>query len=401
MTFWPTADKLDGAQMPPNKQLQRTCQSVTHFACAKCAPLCYAAELRRYAAWRASRSAQGNAPFTRSVNGVLSALARGTLLMLLLVAGTDPMRAVAATTEMSFGRLTISVSDSWTAQVFHIVDQLSVWDSSAHMAYSRWARDAKNLDDEDRQLLARHAALRQARGWGNGFEQAFLVEDPIDVAAAKAVEANLLSAEEAAEEAKILAHFAPKLLPLRDQQERHLEDFREQLAVERQKLAPVIESLVRFAEVTDAIHVPVFIVANPEERSGGGEANGGRIVVEVPAPDALGALIHESVHILLAPRAPSIRMAAEQAGLSFGALNEGIAYAMAPGLTDDPAKADALAEQLARFVSRGTPASNDYVQSAMVALILRPELRDALADGRTLTSFLPEAAARWRKFTGQ
>src|ERR1044072_4066785 len=34
----------------PNKQLQRTCQRVKYFACAKCAPLCHAAELRRYAA---------------------------------------------------------------------------------------------------------------------------------------------------------------------------------------------------------------------------------------------------------------------------------------------------------------------------------------------------------------
>ena len=51
---------------------------------------------------------------------------RGTLLVvLLLVALAEPTRAAAATTDMSFGRLTISVSDSWTAQVFHIVVDVS------------------------------------------------------------------------------------------------------------------------------------------------------------------------------------------------------------------------------------------------------------------------------------
>src|SRR3954465_11217340 len=45
-------NSLTASQMTPNKQLQRTWQSVTHFARAKCAPLCHAAELRRYAATR-------------------------------------------------------------------------------------------------------------------------------------------------------------------------------------------------------------------------------------------------------------------------------------------------------------------------------------------------------------
>ena len=43
--------------------------------------------------------------------------------------------AQAPTIELEFGRFTISVSDSWTAQVFHIVDQLAQWDESSHQAY--------------------------------------------------------------------------------------------------------------------------------------------------------------------------------------------------------------------------------------------------------------------------
>jgi hypothetical protein len=34
-----------GAEKTPNNQMQRTCQKVTHFACAKCAPFWHAADL--------------------------------------------------------------------------------------------------------------------------------------------------------------------------------------------------------------------------------------------------------------------------------------------------------------------------------------------------------------------
>jgi len=90
------------------------------------------------------------------------------------------------------------------------VDQLSEWDDACHRQYGRWAAKALRLDQQDRKLLQDHAALRRARGWGNGFEQAFYVDEPIDAAAQNAVDTNLLRPEEAAVEKGIVT-FRPQV----------------------------------------------------------------------------------------------------------------------------------------------------------------------------------------------
>src|SRR4030095_3180790 len=43
-----------------------------------------------------------------------------------------PISAHAATEQVQVGCLNLLVSDSWTAQVFHVVDQLSEWDQFIH-----------------------------------------------------------------------------------------------------------------------------------------------------------------------------------------------------------------------------------------------------------------------------
>jgi hypothetical protein len=68
-----------------------------------------------------------------------------------------------------------------------------------------------------------------------------------------------------------------------------------------------------------------------------------------------------------------IKAAAESAGIRTGNLNEGIVYAIAPGLTDNPAGVDSLAEQVARFLQRGTRASENYAESYMMATVIRPD----------------------------
>ena len=301
----------------------------------------------------------------------------------------------AQTVEVDLGGLVLAVSDSSTAQVFHIVDQLSEWDQYAHKQYARWAAKALGLNQEDRRLLQQHAELRRVRGWGKGFEQAFLVPDSIETASANAVAAGLLSSGEATAERAILSHFAPMLAPLIEQQRDRIGAFRNRLLAERKSLGPLVQKLARFAEAKGPISVPVYLVANPEENNGGGGADGGRIVVEVPHSESMGFLLHESLHVFLAPHAGAIRTAAASAGLGFQALNEGIAYALAPGLTN-AAPVDLLAEQLARFLNRGTPTSDAYVQSHMIAMVIRPLLREALDQGETITVFLPKAANRWR-----
>lgn len=112
----------------------------------------------------------------------------------------------------------------------------------------------------------------------------------------------------------------------------------------------------------------------------------------------MNALFHESLHVLLAPYLDEIKAAVEPAGMRWQNLNEGIVYALAPGLTDNPAEADSLAEQVARYVVRGTPASDNYVQSYLIASVIRPVLRASLDAGETFSIFLPKAVAKWRAF---
>ena len=305
----------------------------------------------------------------------------------------------ARTRSLDLGGIVVSVSESRTAQVFHIVDQMSDWDSAVHHGYVRWAARRLDLHPEDRALLQKHAELRRARGWGNGFEQAFYVEDSIEVAARRAVENRLLSADEAAAEKTILLHFAPMLSNLLDRGVPQIAAFRKRLEAEGKKIAPVIKQLVRFSETKQAIRVPMFLVPNPEEGSGGGGFNGGTLVVEIQErPDPLPILFHECLHALLWKHKEAIRVAAASVGLDWGALNEGIAHAFSPGMTDDLRKSDSLAENLVRNLLRGAPAIDHSAKSYMVALMLRPLLRASLRRGETFSGFLPKAVGKLRTF---
>jgi hypothetical protein len=297
---------------------------------------------------------------------------------------------------LDLGGLVLSVSDAPTAQIFHIVDQLSQWDVYTHKQYVRWAETTNLLDQRDRELLQQHAELRKKRGWGHGFEQTFLVDDSIENAAANGIAAQFLSKEEANTERDLLLHFAPKLQALLRQRQAEIAAFEEQLVAEQVRLTPLIIKLARFAEVKNPPTVTVFLVANTEERNGGGGANGGRLVVEVPLPDAMGTLLHESLHRLLEPQRAAIQSAAEAAALDFTMLNEGIAYALYPGITADIEQGDRLIEELVRMQLRGTPASDRYLQFHLVAAVIRPLLRAALADDERITTFLPKATAKWR-----
>lgn len=302
--------------------------------------------------------------------------------------GAEPRR-------IDFGGLVVTISTSRTAQVFHIVDQLANWDPYAHRAYIRWAAKSNVLDDEDRKALARQAEMRKARGRGNGFEQAFLVDEPIADAAANAIRAQLLPAAEANEEAAILTRFSTKLAALIDGHAAEIDAFAASIERDRDRLAPLVAEIAKLSEAKAPLAVPVFLVANTEAGSGGGEANANRLIVEVPAPDSRGTLLHESLHAFLRPRADEITAAAATAGLSYTELNEGIAYALSPGLTDEPG-VDRIADQLKRFVEQGRPATDPYVRFYTIATVIKPVLRESLATGETLAAFLPKATAAWK-----
>lgn len=322
------------------------------------------------------------------------------LLLLCICLLATALAGGAQTAEVDIGGIVLSVSDSWTAQVFHIVDQLSEWDDACHRQYGRWAAKALTLDGEDRELLRKHGVLRRARGWNKGFEEAFYVDDPIEAAADKAVEKGLLSRDEAAAEKLILLHFAPKLSVLRDAPQ--IARFKDRLAAEAKRLAPTVQKLVRFSEIEDTVKLPLFLIINPEEGNAGGGFNGGRLVLEIQdRPDPVPTLFHECFHALLWRHKETIEAAAQSAGIRFGALNEGIAYAFGPGLTDNILESDTIAQSLARALRNREKAWPDaYVQAWAVALVIRPVLRAALDRDETFTSFLPKALAEWRTAVG-
>jgi hypothetical protein len=321
------------------------------------------------------------------------------IIMILLVFN-HPSRA--QTKILNLGGILVSVSNSRTAQVFHIVDQMSEWDSGVHHAYVRWANKTLNLSEADKKLLQKHSELRRPRGWGNGFEQAFYVDDSIEGAAQRAVTDKLLTVDEAATEKTILLHFAPILSGFLDQKASQINAFRMRLEAEGKKIAPVVRQLVRFSETKGNVKVPLFVVPNPEEGNGGGGFNGGRLVVEIEErPDPLPVFFHECLHALLWQHKEAIRVAAESIGISWGDLNEGIAHAFSPGLTDNILESDTLAERLARNFRKGTPDADAYAQSKkyIIALMIRPLLRSALNHRETFSQFLPKAVGKLRVFS--
>jgi len=217
----------------------------------------------------------------------------------------------------------------------------------------------------------------------------------------KGIAAHFLSTAEANTERDILLHFAPKLEPLLRQRRTEIAALQQQLVAEQARLTPLMVQLAHFAEVTSPPVVTVFLVANAEEHNGGGGVEGGRLVVEVPLLDTIGTLLHECLHQLLDSQKESIHSAAEAAKLDYMMLNEGIAYALYPGIMADTERGDRLIEELVRMQLRGTPASDTFLQFHLVAAVIRPLLRAALAHNETISMFLPQATTKWRSVAAQ
>lgn len=324
----------------------------------------------------------------------LRRLASAAAILLSLLAAPGVCSAEPRT--VAFPKFALSISESSTAQLFHIVDQLSQWDQYTHKQYARWAAKALPLDGDDRRFLQQHVELRHRHGWGSSLEKAFVVDEPLDAAARNAVQHGLLTEAEATEERDVLRHFAPRLAPLMQQQKPVMERFIRQLDEDRGRLAPTIAQLLAFCEIRKKISVPVFLVANPDEHNGGGEANAGRVILELPSPDPRSFLLHEALHALLASHEEQIRAAAKASGLSFELVNEAIAYAFAPGLTDDGTPDDLLADEVVQMQFRGTKPTDAYLQFYSMAMIIRPVLRQALRDRETFSRFLPKAIQKWK-----
>ncbi len=307
----------------------------------------------------------------------------------------DGPRTVAA------GPLTIEVHISATANLFHVVDQLSGWSPFCHAQYRRaFAGPAMGgLSDLDRDLLRRHAAVRSVRGWGAGLEQAFYTDLGLEPALRAGVEAGHLTPDQAEAERAVLAHFRDRVDRLVAERRATLDRFAARIEAERESLAGFAGPVARFFGGPRPV-VPVYLIADPSETGGGGGFNGGRLTLEVSSKgDDLPTFLHELFHAFTATASGDLREAARGVdGLDEETLSEGLAYALAPGLRHPGGKgADPLRSRVAADLAARKSLDDRYVRYNRYALALRPLLGEALADpSASIKTFLPRAVDAWK-----
>ncbi|MGH7163316.1 MAG: hypothetical protein ACREID_07515 [Planctomycetota bacterium] len=298
----------------------------------------------------------------------------------------------AAAEEWKAGPLTLEVEISRTAHLFHVVDNVAAWNEFCHGQYGEWC---KELGDAERQLLRRHAEIRARKGWGGGLEQTFYTARGLDAALAAGVREGHLTEEEARAEKEILLRFAPRADALLKEERPRLEAFRKRIREQLAELEAFSRKVSRFCHGRRA-SVPVYLLANPSDRNFGGGYNGGRLTLEVArVADVHPTLLHELMHAFLDPEKPRLEEAARRAeGLDAQTLNEGIAYALSPGLFH--AGSD-LAAQAEAHRKAGRGVEDSYARFSYYGLALVPLLREALDDEKaTLETFLPRALEAWK-----
>jgi hypothetical protein len=298
---------------------------------------------------------------------------------------------------LHLGPVQLTLSDSRTAQVFHVVDQLSKWGPRTHVQYAAWAEKELPLDAQERAMLAAHARLRGRRGVG-ALDQAFYVDEPIADATQDAIDKKLLAPEDAKAERALLDHFAPRLEPLLAEQKPAIETFIAELSEQAKAVAPLAAQLGRLCETEETVPVQAFLVPDPSTAAGDGELMGGRLVMEVIADDDNSpTFFHELFHAVIERRRGSIAIAAQKCAepIDPETMEEGLAYAFAPGLVH-PSGPDALATMVAD--DQGRALVERDVRFARLGLSLRTELASALEGGHeTLGAFLPKECDAWGK----
>ena len=197
----------------------------------------------------------------------------------------------------------------------------------------------------------------------------------------------------------MFAHFAARIDALRAQEQPRLDAFAQRLQQEQPRLRELADKLARFTGVGH-VTVPAFLIANPHDRDFGGGYNGGRLTLEVPRVyDALPSFEHECLHAFLNAKEQALTalLRTGATGLDWQTFNEGLAYALAPGLLRPDGAGDPLARDVAADTARGGRLDDPYVRFHRFGLALRPLLREALDDPQaTVESFAPRAVDVWR-----
>ena len=302
------------------------------------------------------------------------------------------------------GPLTLDVYISKTANLFHTVDQISQWSEFCHKQYVSYFQELEGgISKHDRDLLSQHCAIRRTHGWGGGLEQTFYTSLDLDAALALGVKERHLSKEEAQTELQILMHFRSRVERLMTEELSTLKQFVQQLQTNRSDLGAFANDVSQFvggAKLT----IPIYLIANPNERNCGGGFNGGRLTLEIAKKyDMYPTFLHELFHACLRTKQELIdSVASSVPGLDAETLSEGLAYAYSPGLiqASNSGETNQLLSAVAGFAAQGSSLNDSYTRFNTYGLALRPLLKDAFYGKRqTLDAFLPRATDAWLVLT--
>lgn len=297
--------------------------------------------------------------------------------------------------------LTLSLEISRTAHLFHVVDQLSAWSEFTHAQYRRWFEP---LSSADHACLDEHKAIRRRRGWSGGLEQSFYTAAELDEALHGAAGSGLLSDVEAATERRVFLHFADRVDGLLSGEIQVLERFCQTVTSDVPRLAGFAARISRVCEC-QTISVPGFLIANPSDMDWGGGFNGGRLTLEVARKaDMYPVLLHELMHAFLALSgvADRLQAVASTIGCDAETLNEGLAYALSPGIFSARGDVDELQRDVAADRAAGKSFQDSYTRFRRFGLTLRPFLRAAIdSEQLTIGSVLARAPEAWRNAKGE
>jgi len=178
-----------------------------------------------------------------------------------------------------------------------------------------------------------------------------------------------------------------------------LDVFRQTVMSDEPRLAGFAVQISRVREC-QAINVPGFLIANPSDVDWGGGFNGGRLTLEVARKaDMYPVLLHELMHAFLALSVAVDRLPAVASGIGCDVetLNEGLAYALSPGIFSARDDVDELQRDVAADRAAGKSFQDSYTRFRRFGLALRPFLREAIHSEQLAIGYvLGRASEAWR-----
>jgi hypothetical protein len=296
-------------------------------------------------------------------------------------------------------QLTLNIFISRTAHLFHIVDQLSEWSEFCHSQYAKdFIHRKGDYSALDRRMLEKHILIRKALPWGSGLEQTFYTTLDLTDAVQEGIRKKHITFEQGKTEIEVFDHFEPYVDQLIDSERTHLDAFIKTLLERKDRLEDISKKMSLFC---NDVHpeVPFFILANPSDRYIGGGYNGKRLTLEIPRKrDSFNSLLHELMHVFVGTQRKELeKIVKVTEGLDYMTLNEGIAYALSPGIFHSRSHdEDPLLDRVKTDIENGKSLQTNYsTRFNQLGLALRPLLIDAFEKKQPVTAFLPRARDAW------